>query len=56
LFATSDKVYVSCAPEFWRYGNVEIVCQRHGIPLHPTLQELLGATLPLVQGAGLSWR
>jgi hypothetical protein len=32
---------VACCPEgYWRQGNVEVVCQRYGVPLLPTLAEL----------------
>ena len=33
LFANSQKMLISCAPNFWRRGNVEVVCSRYHIPL-----------------------
>jgi hypothetical protein len=33
LSARSGKVIVGCPDGFWRKGNVEVVCARHGIPL-----------------------
>lgn len=33
LSARSGKLFVACPPGFWRRGNVQIVCQRMGIPL-----------------------
>jgi len=41
LFAASGKLIVSCAPEFWRRGNVEMVCFRYGIPLCDNLTDAL---------------
>ncbi len=41
LFATSEKVLVCCPDGFWRKGNVEIVCEKYGIPMYKNLDELL---------------
>lgn len=41
LFAKKDNVIVCCPNGFWRKGNVEIVCQRHGITLVNTFDELV---------------
>lgn len=41
LFATSDKLIVICPEGFWRKGNVDIVCQRHGIKTAKTLEEAI---------------
>jgi hypothetical protein len=40
LFADKD-VIVCCPPSFWRSGNVEIVCQRCGIPVVYTFETLI---------------
>ncbi|MEM9453825.1 MAG: nucleoside 2-deoxyribosyltransferase domain-containing protein [Myxococcota bacterium] len=32
LHATSGRLVVCCPEGFWRKGNVDIVCQRYGIP------------------------
>ena len=37
LYATSGKLFVCCSPDFWRRGNVEIVCERFKIPLFESL-------------------
>ena len=37
LHAASGKMVVVCPDGFWRKGNVEIVCTRHGIPLFNTV-------------------
>lgn len=48
LSARSGHVIVACPPGYWRRGNVEIVCQRFGIPLYPDLESaLLGIRLRL---------
>jgi hypothetical protein len=41
LFARSGKLLVCCPDGFWRKGNVEIVCARHGVPLVGELAELV---------------
>lgn len=33
LYADSGKLIVCCPDGFWRKGNVDIVCQRYGIPV-----------------------
>jgi len=49
LHARSGKLRVCCPDGFWRKGNVEVVCQRHRIPLFETLDELITS---LREGAG----
>lgn len=41
LFAHSGKMLVCCPEGFWRRGNVQITCQRYGIPFFPELTALL---------------
>jgi hypothetical protein len=41
LCARSGRLRVCCPDGFWRKGNVEMVCQRYGIPLFATLEELI---------------
>ncbi|NEO86478.1 MAG: hypothetical protein F6J87_19790 [Spirulina sp. SIO3F2] len=43
LFAASGKLIVCCPEGFWRQGNVEIVCQRYGVPMVASLAELVVA-------------
>ena len=40
-FAESGKMLVCCPIGFWRKGNVDIVCERYGIPNYEKLDELL---------------
>lgn len=41
LAARSGKAIVCCPPGYWRRGNVQVVCARHGIPLVDELPELI---------------
>ena len=41
LYAKSKKIFVCCPSDFYRSGNVHIVCERYGIPLFENLDELL---------------
>ena len=34
LYAQSKKLIVFCNPEFYRYTNVKMVCQKYNIPLY----------------------
>ncbi|KAF5309970.1 hypothetical protein D9619_010268 [Psilocybe cf. subviscida] len=40
LFARSGKVVVACPEGFWKRGNVQVVCERWGIPLVDDLDAL----------------
>ena len=40
LRARSGRAIVCCPEGFWRRGNVEIVCERYGIPRVESLDEL----------------
>jgi hypothetical protein len=42
LYANSKKMIVCCPDEFWRKGNVDIVCSRYGIPVYNTLDAAIG--------------
>lgn len=41
LFARSGKVIVCCPDRFWRKGNVEIVCERYGVKMVESLDDLI---------------
>lgn len=41
LHADSRKLVVCCPEGFWRKGNVDIVCQRHGIKQVETIDEII---------------
>ena len=41
LFAKSGKMMVCCPKGFWRKGNVDIVCERYGIPQFENLDALI---------------
>ena len=42
LYADSTKMIVCCPDEFWRKGNVDIVCSRYNIPVYNTLDAAIG--------------
>ena len=50
LHARSGKLIVGCPDGFWRKGNVEIVCARHGIPLTGDWQSFVAAVLHALDG------
>lgn len=39
LYANSKKLVVICPKQFWRSGNVEIVCDKYKIPVFSDLKE-----------------
>lgn len=41
LFAKRDKLVVYCPNGFWRKGNIDIVCERYGIPQVQEFEELI---------------
>lgn len=41
LFASSGKVVCCCPEGFWRKGNVDIICERYGIPLVENYEDLV---------------
>lgn len=41
LFARSGKLVVCCPAGYWRRGNVEVVCARHGVRLVEEFDELV---------------
>lgn len=41
LYAKTDKLVVCCPEGFWRKGNVEIVCERYGIPLFTDIDSFI---------------
>lgn len=43
LVVRSGRLIVACPDGFWRKGNVEVVCARHGVPLLADLDALVVA-------------
>lgn len=43
LYALKFEIYVCCPKEYWRRGNVEIVCERYEIPFFEDLNSMLEA-------------
>ena len=46
LFARTGKIVVCCPDGYWRKGNVEVVCDRHQIPMVATLADLIETLRP----------
>lgn len=49
LHAASGKLVVCCPHDFWRRGNVEIVCMRYGLTMVETFEELVAETRQRLQ-------
>lgn len=41
MFADTGKLLVCCPKEFWRKGNVDIICEEFDIPLYEDLDLLI---------------
>jgi hypothetical protein len=41
LMAESGKLHVVCPDEFYRSGNVQVICNKYNIPLYKTIEELI---------------
>jgi hypothetical protein len=56
LTARGGKLVVGCPEGYWRRGNVEVVCARHGVPLFGAwgafVEAVRGRVTALVAGAG----
>jgi len=42
-FCWTGNMIVVCPDDFWRKGNVEVVCTRYNVPLYNTFEEGVGA-------------
>jgi hypothetical protein len=42
LYAEAGKMIVCCPDNFYRKGNVDIVCSRYNIPVYNTLEAAIG--------------
>jgi hypothetical protein len=51
LHAASGKLVVVCEPDFWRRGNVQIVCQRQEIPMFDSVTPALGVVMSRLDDA-----
>lgn len=50
LFAKTHKILVCCPDEFWRKGNVEIVCEQNNIPIFKMMEDLIQHTKTQIIG------
>ena len=39
MFCNSGRLFVSCPPGYWRRGNVQVICDRHDVPLFDSFEE-----------------
>ncbi|KAK7537060.1 uncharacterized protein J3D65DRAFT_364538 [Phyllosticta citribraziliensis] len=44
LYAKSRRIVVACPEGYWRRGNVQVVCDRYGVELLGSLEELVKRT------------
>jgi len=42
MYASSGKVLVACQKDFYRSGNISMVCEKHNIPLYENIDQLIG--------------
>lgn len=45
MFSSSNKLVIYCPDDFWRKGNVEIVCSRNNIPIFSDIDEAIGCLM-----------
>lgn len=43
LVVASGRLVIACPDGFWRRGNLEVTCARHGVPLLASLDEMTAA-------------
>lgn len=48
-YSRSGKIIVCCDNNFWRRGNVEIICTRNNIPLFDNLDDAIGVLLTKIR-------
>lgn len=53
LWAHSGKVVVCCDRRFWKSGNVELVCERYGVPIVGGFGELVSVAKAMLRVKGL---
>jgi hypothetical protein len=53
LWAHSGKVVVCCDEEFWKGGNVHIVCKRYGIPCVTRFEDLVPEIHTMLEKKGM---
>ena len=41
LTAKEEKLIIYCEKDFWKYGNIEVVCNRYEIPMAKSIDELI---------------
>jgi hypothetical protein len=54
MFARTGKLVVCCPAGYWRRGNVEVVCARHGVPLVESLEDLVKLARERIRGSPIA--
>lgn len=50
----NKKFFVCCPPEFYRSGNVQVVCARYGIPLYEDYDKMTEDLLSFLDDIALT--
>lgn len=50
LFANTGKMVVCCPDGFYRKGNVELVCERAGVPLFNNIDDMIDYAIKKLEG------
>lgn len=40
-FCDSGRIVVTCQKPFWKKGNVDVVCEKYGVPMAKSLDALI---------------
>jgi hypothetical protein len=54
MWASSGKVIVCCGTDYWRSGNVDIVCDRYNIPRVDSFESLIPAVTEFLEIKGMA--
>ena len=52
--AKNKKLFICCPPEFYRSGNVQIVCDRYNIPLYENYDDMVNDLLSFLDDTALA--
>ena len=47
---SGKRVVVSCPEGYWRRGNVQVLCRRHGVPVHDDLPSAIATLRTMIDG------
>lgn len=55
LYASSNKLVVCCPKEYWRKGNVDIVCEKYKISMYPNLVQIISYLYKMINKQEKWW-